>query len=84
MRKRHRFTGAGTRNDEQRSRTERLVWHLAAIFRSLALGWIQQRQVIIDVLGRLHFVSQWKDLYFYTVLDEFTRSGDWFYEKFFY
>jgi hypothetical protein len=30
---------------------------LAAEFGSPTLGWVQQRQVIIDVLGRLHLVS---------------------------
>ena len=57
VRKRHRLARTGTGDDEQRPGTERLVRCLAAIFGSLTLGWIQLRQVVIDVLGRLHHVS---------------------------
>jgi len=84
MCERHCLARAGSGDDEQRPGTERLIRFLAAVYGSLALCWIQQRQVILDTLGRLHLFSPWKSLYFYTVLDGFTSSGGWFYEKFFY
>ena len=74
MRQGHRLSGTGARDHQQRSGLERRAVSLAAVGCCLPLRGIQHSQVVIVALGRQHRRIP-ENLYFYTVLDEFTRPG---------